>query len=100
MIYFSTEKCVSRVHGPVDHYSGRSMVDSRPGQSGALTGVWRATATEGGSSPREHLEKEGAEGQWAKGGSTGRSEANDEEQWRRAAQGGARPTMRSSGGGG
>jgi hypothetical protein len=45
----------------VDHYFGHSMVDSRPGQGGALAGAWRATATEGGSSPWEHLKKEGAE---------------------------------------
>jgi hypothetical protein len=62
MICFSTEKCVSQVHGPVDRYSGRSTVDSRPGRGGALTGAWRAAATEGGSSPLKHLEKEGTEG--------------------------------------
>jgi hypothetical protein len=62
MICFSTGKCVSRVHGPVDRYSGRSTVDSRPGWGGALTGVWRAAATEGGSSPQKHLEIEGTEG--------------------------------------
>jgi hypothetical protein len=56
---------VSRVHGPVDRYSGRSTVDSRPGQGGALAGAWRAAATEGGSSWRKHLEKEGTEGNLA-----------------------------------
>jgi hypothetical protein len=59
----------------VDHYSGRSTVDSRPGQGGTLAGAWRAAATEGGSSPREHLEKEGVEGNLTVGegggGSTG-----------------------------
>jgi hypothetical protein len=53
---------VSRVYGPVDRYSDRSTVDSRPGQGGTLTGAWRAAATEGGSSPQKHLEKEGTEG--------------------------------------
>jgi hypothetical protein len=53
---------VSRVHGPVDCYSGRSTVDSRPGRGGALTGAWRAAATKGGSSPRKYLEKEGTKG--------------------------------------
>jgi hypothetical protein len=53
---------VSRVHGPVDCYSGRSTMDSRPGQGGALAGAWRAAATDGGSLPRKHLEKEGTEG--------------------------------------
>jgi hypothetical protein len=61
-ICFSTGNCVSRVHGPVDRYSGRSTVDSRPGRGGALAGVGRAAATEGGSSPQKHLETEGAEG--------------------------------------
>jgi hypothetical protein len=71
----------------VDHYSGRSTVDSRPRQGGALTGAWRAAATEGGSSPWKHLEKEGTEGNLTvgEGGQHG---------------GGARPTMRSSGGDG
>jgi hypothetical protein len=46
----------------VDHYSGRSTVDSRPGQHSVLIGAWRVAATEGGSSSPEHLEKEGAEG--------------------------------------
>jgi hypothetical protein len=27
-----------------------------------LAGAWRATATDGGSSPQEHLEEEGVEG--------------------------------------
>jgi hypothetical protein len=53
---------VSQVHGPMDRYSGRSTVDSRPAQGGALAGVWRTGATEGGSSPQKHLEKEGTEG--------------------------------------
>jgi hypothetical protein len=53
---------VSRVHGPVDRYSDRSTVDSRPGQGSVLTCAWRTAATEGGSSPRKHLEKEGTEG--------------------------------------
>jgi hypothetical protein len=61
-ISFSNEKGVSRVHGPVDRYLGWSMVDSRSEQGSTLTGAWRATATEGGSSPWEHLEEEGAEG--------------------------------------
>jgi hypothetical protein len=51
---------VSRVHGPVDHYSGRSTV--RPGQGDALVGALRMAAMEGGSSPWKHLEKEGTEG--------------------------------------
>jgi hypothetical protein len=59
---------VSRVHGPVDRYSGRSTVDSRPGQGGALGGAWRTAATEGWSSPRKHLEKEGTEGNLTKVG--------------------------------
>jgi hypothetical protein len=46
----------------VDHYSGWSTVDSRPGQGGTLTDACRAAATEGESSLREHLEKEGAKG--------------------------------------
>jgi hypothetical protein len=62
MICFSTEKYVSRVHGPVDCYSGRSTVDSRPGRGGALVDAWRAAATKGGSLPQKHLEKEGTEG--------------------------------------
>jgi hypothetical protein len=62
MNYFSNEKGVSRVHGPVDRYSDWSSVDSQPGQGGALTGAWRAAATEGESLPRERLEEEGAEG--------------------------------------
>jgi hypothetical protein len=45
----------------MDHYSGRSIVDSQPGQGSALADAWRTAATEGGSSPREHLEKEGTE---------------------------------------
>jgi hypothetical protein len=53
---------MSRVHGLVDRYSDRSTVDSRLGQGGALAGVWRTAATEGGSSPQKHLEKEGTEG--------------------------------------
>jgi hypothetical protein len=53
---------MSRVHGPMDRYSGWSAVDSRPGQGGALTGTWRTTATEGGRSPWKYLEKEGTEG--------------------------------------
>ena len=53
---------MSRVHGLVDRYSGRSTVDSRPGQGGALTDAWRVATTEGGSSPRKHLGKEGTEG--------------------------------------
>jgi hypothetical protein len=61
-LQFSNEKGVSRVHGTMDRYSGRSTVDSRSGQGGALTSAWRATAMEGGSSPRERLEEEGAEG--------------------------------------
>jgi hypothetical protein len=67
----------------MDHYSGRSTVDSRPGQGDALVGACRVAATEGGSSPWEHLLKEGAEGTspWVKGGITGRSKADDEEQW-------------------
>jgi hypothetical protein len=59
---FSNEKGVSRVHGPVDRYPSRSSVGSRPGQGGKVTGAWSTTATEGGSSPWEHLEEEGAEG--------------------------------------
>jgi hypothetical protein len=46
----------------VDRYTGRSTVDSRPGQGGTLAGAWRAAATEGRSSRRKHLEKEGTEG--------------------------------------
>ncbi len=53
---------MNRVHGPMDRYSGRSTVDSRLGQGGALAGTWRTTATEGGSLPQKHLEKEGTEG--------------------------------------
>jgi hypothetical protein len=53
---------VSRVHSPMDRCSGRSAVDSRPGQGGALTGARRTAATEGGSSPWKYLEKEGTEG--------------------------------------
>jgi hypothetical protein len=62
-------------------YSGRSTVDSRLGLGGALTGAWRAAATEGGSSPREHLKKEGAEGNLTVGeggAARGRSEAGDD----------------------
>jgi hypothetical protein len=53
---------VSWDHDPVDHYFGRSTVDSRPGQGGALAGAFPTAATEGGSSLRKHLEKEGTEG--------------------------------------
>jgi hypothetical protein len=53
---------VSRVLSPVDRYSGRSTVDSRPRRGGALASAWRAAATEGRSLPRKHLEKEGTEG--------------------------------------
>jgi hypothetical protein len=59
---------VSRVHGPVDRDSGWSTVDSQPGQGGALTDAWRTAATEGGSSPRKHLEKEGIEGNFTEVG--------------------------------
>jgi hypothetical protein len=52
---------VGRFNGLVDRYSGRSMVDSRPGQRGALADAWRTAATEGGSSPWKLLEKEGTE---------------------------------------
>jgi hypothetical protein len=71
----------------VDHYSGWSTVDSRPGQGGALTGAWHATAIEGGSSPREHVEKKGPEGNLTVG--EGRQHG-----------GKVGPAMRSSGGGG
>jgi hypothetical protein len=33
-----------------------------PRSGSALAGAWRAAATEGGSSPQEHLEEEGAKG--------------------------------------
>jgi hypothetical protein len=71
----------------VDHYSGRSTVDSRPGQGGAFTDAWCVAATEGGSTPQKHLEKEGTEGNLTvgEGGQHG---------------GGATPAMRSSGGNG
>jgi hypothetical protein len=66
----------------VDHYFGRSTVDSRPGQGGVLTGAWRVAATEGESSPWEHLEKEGAKGNLTVGegggAAWGRSEAGDD----------------------
>jgi hypothetical protein len=62
MNYFSNEKGVSRVHGPVDHYSGRSSVGSRLGQGSELASTWHIATTEGGSSPPERLEEEGAEG--------------------------------------
>jgi hypothetical protein len=70
----------------VDHYSGRSTLDSRPGQGGALAGAWRATATKGRNSPRKHLEKVGTKGNLTvgEGGQHG---------------GGVRPAMRSSAGG-
>jgi hypothetical protein len=70
----------------VDHYSGWSTVDSWPGQGSALAGAWRAAATDGESSPREHLEKNGAEGNLTvgEGGQHG---------------GGVRPATRTSGGG-
>jgi hypothetical protein len=57
----------------VDHYSGRSTVDSRPGQGSALAGAWHTAATEGGSSQWEYLEKKGAEENLpvGEGGSTG-----------------------------
>jgi hypothetical protein len=71
----------------VDHYSSRSMVDSRLGQGGALAGAWHAAATEGGSSPRKHLEKEGTEENLTVG------EVGQH-------RGGARLAMRSSSGGG
>jgi hypothetical protein len=48
---------MSRVHGPVDRYSGRSTVDSRPGRGGVLTGTWRWWEV-----AAEHLKKEGTEG--------------------------------------
>jgi hypothetical protein len=71
----------------MDHYSDRSTVDSRPGQGGTLISAWHAAATEGRSSPREHQEKKGVEGNLtvAEGGGAARgwSEAGDEEQWRR-----------------
>jgi hypothetical protein len=54
---------VNRVHGPMDRYSGRSTLDSRPGQGGALAGAWRTAATEDGSLPRKHLEKRGDRGE-------------------------------------
>jgi hypothetical protein len=62
-------------------------VNSRSGQGGTLTGAWRVAATEGGSSPREHLEKEGAEGNLTvgEGGQHG---------------GGVRPAMMDQNGGG
>jgi hypothetical protein len=41
-----------RIHGLVDRYSGRSMVDSQPGQGGAPIGVLCAAAMEGRSSPQ------------------------------------------------
>jgi hypothetical protein len=44
----------------VDRYSGRSTVDSQPGQGGALTGAWLAGATEGGSSLRRREKGEGS----------------------------------------
>jgi hypothetical protein len=71
----------------VDHYSDRSTVDSRPGLGGVFAGAWCMAATKGGSSPRKHLEKEGTEGNLTVG--EGRQHG-----------GGARPTMRSSGGDG
>jgi hypothetical protein len=77
---------VSRVHGPVDRYSSRSTVDSRPGQGGALTGAWCTTATEGESSPQKHLVKEGTEGNLTEVG--GGRHGN-----------GARPTTSFNGGG-
>jgi hypothetical protein len=77
---------MSRVHGPVERYSGRSKVDSRPGQGGALAGTWHTAATEGGSSPRKHLEKEGTEGNLTEVG--GGRHGN-----------GARPAMSFNGGG-
>jgi hypothetical protein len=51
----------------VDHYSDRCTVGLRPGQGGTLAGAWRAAATEGGSSPWKHLEKEGTEGNLTEG---------------------------------
>jgi hypothetical protein len=68
----------------MDHCFGRSTVDSRPGQGGALTDAWHTAAMEGGSSSRKHLEKEGTEGNLTMGGGAARerSEAGDEEQWR------------------
>jgi hypothetical protein len=38
-IYFSNEKGVSRVHGPMDRYFGWSTMDSQPGQGGVLDGA-------------------------------------------------------------
>jgi hypothetical protein len=51
----------------VDRYSGRSMVDSRPGQGGALAGAWRAAATEDRSSPRKGEKREGMMGSLTEG---------------------------------
>jgi hypothetical protein len=50
-----------------------------------LISAWHAAAMEGGSSPREHLEKKGVEGNLTVGeggAARGWSEAGDEEQWR------------------
>jgi hypothetical protein len=66
---------VSRVHGPVDRYSGRSTVDSQPGQGGVFAGAWRAGATEGWSSLRRREKGEGSNvvltkgfSDWGRGG--------------------------------
>jgi hypothetical protein len=67
-ICFCKGKLVSRVHGPMDRYSRRSTMDSRPRQGGALAAGWlmaamgarrgvmrRKRRSGGGSSPRPFL---------------------------------------------
>jgi hypothetical protein len=71
----------------VDHYSGRSTVDSRPGQGGVLADAWHAAATEGGSSPQEHLEKEGAEGNLTVGEGSSTGAERGRRRWTKMAAG-------------
>jgi hypothetical protein len=54
---------VSRVHGLVDRYSGRSTMDSRLGQGGVLAGAWHAAATGGRELAAEIPREEGDRGE-------------------------------------
>jgi hypothetical protein len=61
-ICFSTGKYVSRVHGPLDHYSGWSTVDHGHGRAA------RSTATGYRDLPRYDGKEEGFKGVLTTGG--------------------------------